>query len=134
MEDQTFTSLLFGQLGQGSWLGYCALFLLGTLLKYFVRTRNRQHQLTQFNWGYFWQDNWRKLGLIVICMWLFIRFYQYLSPILIENLPMDYSLPEPLIIVLCGYLLQNIVNWLANKTGMVPKENPLEYIERKTNN
>lgn len=124
---RNFQTTLFGEEQLGVWLAFIGLFLMGVLLRYLISTSGRKQKQIPFRWDYFFYDNWRKLLITLILMFISIRFYVDISPWLNEQLPIKYTISEGFAIFLMGLLMQSGVVWLSKKfpklkSGVAPDE------------
>ena len=113
-----YLEILFGKRSFQEWIAFISLFLLGVLLQYLIKINNRKFKKTiKFNWNFFWEDNKIKFFLILILMWMSIRFYVDVSNQIESFLPFKAKVTESFLLFLAGFLNQVIINFLSKKLG-----------------
>ena len=107
MED--FTQVLLGNFTLGSVLGYMAIMAIGAafslLLDVKGRDKTSRRSPNRFSWWFLLKDNIKRLFLVILIMYVFIRF----SDMLFEGQPLDW------VLLIMGYNFDNLISKARDK-------------------
>ena len=111
MED--FTQVLLGNFTLGSVLGYMAIMAIGAALSLLLDVKGRdktsRRSPNRFSWWFLLRDNLKRLFLVVLIMYVFIRF----SDMLFEGQPLDW------VLLVMGYNFDNLISKARNKFSVL---------------
>ena len=127
-----FKTIMFGEMTLGEWGGYCTLFLIGMLLLYVLKYRNRKDKTTTFSRGYFWHINGSEILAGFILMYIVIRIYSDIYPYMKDLAVLKYDLSQIAGVLLLGFLSQAITKYLSKRLGMTKSQDVKSYKDSKT--
>lgn len=132
METLNFKTVVFGDNSLSMWAGYCTIFLIGVLIQYLLKTRNRTYKHTiDWSWTYFILDNWRKVLLVILMMYAAIRFYLEIAPYLQLKIPTGFKITEAFAIIVLGLLIQKVIDYLSKKVGVLKYNTTAQEFQNK---
>jgi hypothetical protein len=108
-----FSTVIFGQLSIGTFFGYVALMLIGTIINsaFDASTRDKQSSKTpvKWSWKFFIADNIKRYVGTALMLYVCIRF----SDKIFGSEPIDWMM------VVLGYNIDSIFVFVKNKTSIL---------------
>jgi hypothetical protein len=131
---EQFIKLMLGeQLAIGDWAAYSLLYAIGAMIYLLIKYIHRKDKSTKFYWAFWTKDNFPSVLLSVVMMFIVIRMYSDISPLIKDTTLLKYEMTQVGATLALGVLNQRISRWLAGKLGLKSFCTAEEYIKNSNN-
>lgn len=106
---EDFYQIILGNFTPGMFLGYIAIMFIGAAISLLMdvskRDKTSRRSPNRFSWWFLLKDNIKRFFLVILIMYVFIRF----SDMLFEGQPLDW------VLLIMGYNFDNLISKAREK-------------------